>query len=151
MIEKGTLVKVNAGEVEHRGYEELEQKHINRILEDEERVYEVKEVQKPGYIVLNDSVLGETSFSEDELTVVPPPSNKKKVLSKWNTDGELAVIYQVENMLFFYTTPNDPNFTKGQELGYEEAQDTKPYKVTPFSMDNVPNDAYMSVTFAWQN
>lgn len=150
MIEKGTLVKVNAGEVEHRGYEELEQKHINRILEDEERVYEVKEVQKPGYIVLNDSVLGETSFLEDELIVVPPPSNKKKVLAKWNTDGELAVIYQVENMLFFYNTKNDPNFKKGQELGYTEAKDTNPYKVTPFSMDNVPNDAYMSVTFAWE-
>lgn len=150
MIEKGSLVQVNVGEVEYRGYEELDQKYINRILEDEERVYEVKEVQKPGYIVLNDSILGGTSFNEEELTLVPPPENKKKVLTKWNTDGELAVIYQVENMLFFYNTNNDPNFKKGQELGYQEAKDTNPYKVTPFSMGNVPNDAYMSVMFAWE-
>lgn len=74
----------------------------------------------------------------------------KKVLTKWGVDGDLAVIYQVENLLFFYSKGKDPEFKKGEEISLERAEKTMPYKVIPFSMDNVPNDAYMSATFAWQ-
>lgn len=74
----------------------------------------------------------------------------KKVLTKWDTDGGLAVIYQVGNVLLFYTSNNDPNFKKGEVLTLEMAEATKPYKAIPFSMDNVPNDAYVSVEFSWR-
>lgn len=73
----------------------------------------------------------------------------KTVLTKWETDGNLAVIYQVGNMLLFYLKSNDPYFRKNQEVTLDEVQKSKPYKTIPFSMDNVPDDAYVSLSFAW--
>lgn len=74
----------------------------------------------------------------------------KKVLTKWRTDGGLAVIYQADNVLLFYTSQNDPQFKKGEVLSLERAEETQPYKAIPFSIDNVPNDAYISLEFSWQ-
>lgn len=74
---------------------------------------------------------------------------KKEVLTKWNTDGELAVIYRVENILLFYLTKNDPKFKKGQKISLEEVKQTRSYKVIPYTPNNIPNDAYISVSWAW--
>lgn len=74
---------------------------------------------------------------------------KKTVLTKWEADGNLAVIYRVENVLLFYAKNNDPNFRKNQEVALDEVQNSKPYKAIPFHMDNVPNDASVSIAFAW--
>lgn len=73
----------------------------------------------------------------------------KEVVCKWEIDGNLAVIYQLENLLLFYTKSNDPHFKKGEMVSAERADETKPYKAMPFSWDNVPNDAHMSLSFAW--
>ncbi|MCR1835003.1 hypothetical protein NSA56_11410 [Oceanobacillus caeni] len=72
---------------------------------------------------------------------------EKEVTCKWLTDGKLAVIYQVGNLLLFYTTENDPKFKQGEMLSMERADESKPYKATRFSWNNVPNDAYMA--FVW--
>jgi len=77
-------------------------------------------------------------------------SDTKKVLNKWNTDGKLAVIYQVENILLFYQTKNDPHFKKNDEVSLEQVESTKPYKALPYSINNVPSDAFISLSFAWQ-
>lgn len=77
-------------------------------------------------------------------------TDTKKVLKKWETDGRLAVIYQVDNILLFYSTEKDPKFNKNEEVTLERAEQTKPYKALPFSWDNVPNDAFISLSFAWQ-
>lgn len=74
----------------------------------------------------------------------------KKVLTKWETDGGLAVIYQVENILLFYSKKNDPKFKKNEEVSLEQVEQTKPYKALPYSMDNVPSDAFISLSFVWQ-
>ena len=67
----------------------------------------------------------------------------KTVNTKWNTDGRLAVIYKIGNILIFYSTDKDPNFEKGQSLTLEEVQKTDYYKVVRFSMDAIPSDAYI--------
>lgn len=74
----------------------------------------------------------------------------KKVLNKWNTEGNLAVIYRVDNVLLFYTSDTDPKFKPNQEVSLEEAQSTNPYKALPYHIDNVPNDAYLELTFSWK-
>lgn len=75
--------------------------------------------------------------------------NDKKVTCKWETDGRLAVIYQLENILLFYTTKNDPHFKKGEMVSHEQADKSRPYKAIPFDMNNVPNDAYISLDWSW--
>lgn len=77
-------------------------------------------------------------------------SDTKKVLTKWETDGGLAVIYRVENILLFYSKRNDPVFKKNEEVSLEQVKQTKPYKALRYSMNNVPNDAFISLSFAWQ-
>lgn len=77
-------------------------------------------------------------------------TDTKKVLIKWETDGGLVVIYRVDNILLFYTTENDPMFNKNEEVSLERVEQTKPYKALPFSMNNVPGDAFISLSFAWQ-
>lgn len=74
---------------------------------------------------------------------------QKEVMNKWNAAGGLAVIYRVENILMYYSSDKDPNFKKGQEIDLETAEKSKPYKCLPFDMNNVPNNASMSVTFQW--
>lgn len=76
-------------------------------------------------------------------------NNTKSVTAKWQTDGDLAVIYQVENILLFYSKSKDPYFKKDQVLAEEETKATGFYKAISFSMDNVPNDAYVDLSFAW--
>jgi hypothetical protein len=71
----------------------------------------------------------------------------KKVSVKWEVDGNLAVIYQVGNGLLFYNNSKDPNFKRGEEISLKRAEETKPYKALPFSTGNIPNDAYLSLTF----
>lgn len=73
----------------------------------------------------------------------------KKVTCKWETDGQLAVIYQLENILLFYSTKNDPKFKKGEMVSAERADETKPYKAIPYDMNNVPNDAFIPLTWRW--
>jgi hypothetical protein len=74
----------------------------------------------------------------------------KQVTNKWEVDGNLAVIYQADNVLLFYTTEKDPNFKKDEMISLEKAEETDPYKALPFSTDNIPGDAYVSLTFSWQ-
>ena len=73
--------------------------------------------------------------------------SKKEVLCKWGTDGKLAVIYQIGDLLLFYATEKDPKFKRGEAITVEEADATKPYKAMKFEWDRVPNDAYMMFTF----
>lgn len=73
----------------------------------------------------------------------------KQVTCKWETDGQLAVIYQLENILLFYSTKNDPKFKKGEMVSMEQADETKPYKALPYDMNNVPNDAFISLSWGW--
>ena len=75
--------------------------------------------------------------------------NDKKVTCKWETDGQLAVIYQLEDILLFYTTKNDPNFKKGEMVSAKQADETKPYKAVRYHENNIPSDAYKSLSFAW--
>ncbi|MBT2215873.1 hypothetical protein KK120_08925 [Virgibacillus dakarensis] len=76
-------------------------------------------------------------------------NDEKQVLNKWETDGNLAVIYQVENILLFYTKNNDPLFKKGQMINEKQADLSKPYKTTRYSPSSIPSDAYISLTFSW--
>ena len=74
----------------------------------------------------------------------------KQVTNKWETEGNLAVIYKVDNLLLFYRKDKDPVFKKGQMLSMEQADESKPYKATVFSNEIIPSDACMSLTFSWQ-
>lgn len=74
----------------------------------------------------------------------------KQVTSKWETNGNLAVIYKVDNLLLFYRKEKDPEFKKGRMLSMEQADESKPYKATYFSKENIPSDAFMSLSFSWQ-
>lgn len=76
-------------------------------------------------------------------------NTEKQVLNKWETDGNLAVIYQVDNILLFYNKNNDPNFKKEQMVSEEEADLSSLYKAVEYSASNIPSDAYISLTFAW--
>ncbi|MGM8215149.1 hypothetical protein ACLIA0_06165 [Bacillaceae bacterium W0354] len=77
--------------------------------------------------------------------------DSKEVLIKWNTEGNLSVIYRVENILLFYTKENDPLFNKGEKVSLETVEKSKPYKATHYSENNIPSDAVISLTFTWQS
>lgn len=75
--------------------------------------------------------------------------SKKEVLTKWETDGRLGVIYRVDDLMFWYSKNADPNFKSGQMLSVEEADESKPYKVAIFEVEKIPSDAFPSLTFSW--
>lgn len=72
-----------------------------------------------------------------------------EVITKWGTDGSLAVIYEVGGLLLFYSTNKDPFFKRNQPITQEEAEKSRPYKAIPYDMDRVPNDAFIDLSFAW--
>ena len=73
----------------------------------------------------------------------------KTVDNKWQTDGNLAVLYRVDNILLFYSTNKDPHFKSGQSLSQKQAQDSGFYKAIPYSNENLPSDAYVDLNFSW--
>lgn len=68
--------------------------------------------------------------------------NTKKVNMKWETDGNLAVLYKVENLLLFFSADNDPRFKFEQEITADEALKCKPYKAIAYKDEAIPSDAY---------
>jgi hypothetical protein len=74
---------------------------------------------------------------------------KKEVKNKWQTEGDLAVIYNVDGILLFYSKNKDPRYTKGQKLTQEEAEQSGAYKALKYSNDNIPSDAFIDLNFAW--
>ena len=73
----------------------------------------------------------------------------KTVNCKWGTDGDLAVIYKIENILVFYSINKDPNFNKGQLVSLEDVEKSNPYKAIRYNENAIPSDAYPSLTFMW--
>lgn len=74
----------------------------------------------------------------------------KPVVTKWQTEGKLAVIYEVGGLLAFYSYENDPRYKKGQLLTLEEFKMSEPYKVIEFSSgESLPSDAYIDLSFSW--
>lgn len=73
----------------------------------------------------------------------------KTVNCKWGTDGDLAVIYKIENILVFYSINKDPNFNKGQLVSLEEVEKSSPYKAIRYNANAIPSDAYLILTFMW--
>ena len=74
----------------------------------------------------------------------------KKVLNKWETEGNMAVIYRIDNIIVFYKKSEDPEFSRNQVVSREEVENSCPYKATLFDEYAIPNDAYPVLTFAWQ-
>ena len=74
---------------------------------------------------------------------------EKVVEQKWETEGDLAVIYRIENILLFYTKELDPYFRKGQKISLATAQGTNPYKAIAYHANQIPSDAYPSIVFSW--
>lgn len=72
-----------------------------------------------------------------------------KVTTKWQTDGQLAVLYQVGNVLAFYSTNKDPKFKKGQDISLDEMKKSDPYKAIEYSNDALPSDCYIDLGFSW--
>lgn len=71
-----------------------------------------------------------------------------EVNAKYETEGNLAVIYEIDNrILCFYSKDKDPKFKKGQKVSLEETQATSPYKTTRSSM--LPSDAFIALDFTW--
>lgn len=68
---------------------------------------------------------------------------------KFQTEGNLAVIYRVDNLLLFYSKDKDPQFTKGYELTAEEADQSEPYKAIKYDAQSVPGDAFPDLAFTW--
>ena len=73
----------------------------------------------------------------------------KKVSVKWQTDGQLAVLYQVGDLLAFYSTDNDPHFKKDQALSLDEFRTSEPYKVVEYSNEALPSDCSVDLNFSW--
>ena len=77
--------------------------------------------------------------------------DSRKVTNKWQTEGDLAVLYKVGDLLLFYNKDKDPKFNFNQELTMEEAQSTRPYKAISFDIDSIPPDAIMDILFEIDN
>lgn len=60
-------VKINIDAMSMNGWDEMKGVNVSYILNNPNRVYEVKEVTSNGDIILNDDVLSETSFYESEV------------------------------------------------------------------------------------
>lgn len=73
----------------------------------------------------------------------------KKVTTKWQTEGDLAVIYNVGGILLFYSKNKDPKFSKNQDLTKEQAEKSGFYKALKNTDDNIPSDAFIDLSFAW--
>ena len=74
---------------------------------------------------------------------------EKTVTNKWETEGQLAVLYKIDNVLLFYTSDNDPQFKKGQKLTLNDAQATNFYNAVAYNEDNLPSDVVPALTFMW--
>lgn len=72
----------------------------------------------------------------------------KTVKTKWQTEGELAVIYLIGNILVYYSKDEEPHFKRNQLVSLGEVEDTAPYKVT-VNDNNLPRDAYLDLVFSW--
>lgn len=67
-----------------------------------------------------------------------------KISCKWNLDSG-GSIYEINGQLLFYTQSQDPCWTRGQEVPYNEVMKTKCYKQKEYrSWDDIPNDCSMS-------
>jgi hypothetical protein len=73
----------------------------------------------------------------------------KPVTTKWQTDGDLAVLYKVGNILLFFSKDQDPHFKSGQEISQEEANQSGYYKAIPYTSENLPSDAFIDLSFSW--
>lgn len=73
----------------------------------------------------------------------------KPVTTKWQTDGQLAVLYKVGNLLAFYTDKKDPYFKKDSMIDLDTFKKSEPYKVLEYSNELLPSDAYIDTGFAW--
>jgi len=73
----------------------------------------------------------------------------KPVTTKWQTDGQLAVLYLVGKVLAFYSTDKDPHFKKGQKISFDEFRSSEPYKAIEYSDEALPSDCSVDLNFAW--
>ena len=73
----------------------------------------------------------------------------KTVKTKWQTEGDLAVLYGVDNILLFYSKKDDPHFKKGQAVTKDEVQNSGFYKAIDNTNENIPSDAFIDLSFAW--
>lgn len=72
----------------------------------------------------------------------------KTVSVKWQTEGDLTVLYLIGDILVYYLNDKDPNFKRNQRVSLEEVLETKPYKAIKFE-NSLPPDAYLDLTFGW--
>lgn len=75
--------------------------------------------------------------------------SKKEVINKWQTEGDLAVIYQVGDIILYFSKDKDPDFERGQTLNMEEAVESSPYKVAKHDFDQLPSDAFIDLGWSW--
>lgn len=68
---------------------------------------------------------------------------------KWQTEGNLAVIYKIDNILIFYRKEDDPYFKIGQVVSLKEIEETNFYKMVGFSEERIPSDAFVDMAFVW--
>lgn len=76
-------------------------------------------------------------------------NDTKKVTTKWQVEGNLAVIYRIDDLLCYYTKQNDPHFKLNQEVTQGDVDKKGLYKVTLYEQDNLPSDAFVDLTFNW--
>lgn len=60
------------------------------------------------------------------------------VTRKWYPEGDLAVIYKMDNYMVFYSTDEDPLFHQGQVISEETYFESRPYKCIPYYPGNLP-------------
>lgn len=72
-----------------------------------------------------------------------------EVNGKWETDGQLTVLYKIGHLLIFFTKEEDPKFKNGQMVSREEVSSARPYKAIVYDINQIPSDAYTSLSFAW--
>lgn len=90
------------------------------------------------------------------MTIEPDRELNRRVTAKWETEGQLAVIYRMSDdtdrytdILVFYAKDRDPNFQYDQTLELGEVLNTWMYKAIEYKESAIPSDAYLSVTFTW--
>lgn len=75
----------------------------------------------------------------------------KKVVTKWLTDGQLAVIYRIKGLedehgiLLWYLVENDPNFKVGETVTFQDIHTSTRYKQARYTPEAIPSDAFISI------